>query len=190
MPRTQEKYTRTVYPYIPSSIRGVKPTWTISKPITVIQLFNTFYILRGGYYNLYIFRCSVCNTWLFFEFSSVAIPIFLLKYAWTNSKVFLLALKRMSLNYATGILVHIFLNKARVLISPTLIIKGIASGYIVSSVTITARGLFLICSSFCTLFFLEDVPACFWFALIPKCAVWNWILTKLLLCFRLELLFQ
>ena len=53
---------RTVYTCIPGSYRNFNPDWTRSKPITIVQLFTTGYLLRGGYYNLYMFRCSACNT--------------------------------------------------------------------------------------------------------------------------------
>ena len=96
---------------------------------------------------------------LIFVFSSQALTsseflsarqIFLLKSAWMNSKVFPLALKRMSLNSATAMCVHILLESIYGVIGPTSIIKGSTYQYIVGRVTIAARGVFLIHSSFCT----------------------------------------
>ena len=52
------KYTRTKYPYITGSGHYVNP---ILGP-KVIELCIPDYLLRGGYYNMYIFRCLACAT--------------------------------------------------------------------------------------------------------------------------------
>ena len=78
-----------------------------------------------------------------------------------NSKVSPRALKRMSLNSATAVPLHIVLNSSYIVISPASIIEGITYWYIVRRVRIAARGLFLIWSSFCAVLFPNDVPACF-----------------------------
>ena len=82
------------------------------------------------------------------DFSSVAIHIFSLKYVWVFVKVFLLDLKRISLNSATAVPVHIVLNNSPGGIGPTSIIEGGTSQYIVRRVIVTARGLFSMRSSF------------------------------------------
>ena len=56
------KYMRTVYPYIPVSDNYVNFAWTISKPITIRDIFTTGYLSCRGYYNLYMFRHSVYGT--------------------------------------------------------------------------------------------------------------------------------
>ena len=57
------KYTRMVYHYITGSGRCISPAWTLSKPITIIYLVTTGYILLEGYYNMHMFCHSACNTW-------------------------------------------------------------------------------------------------------------------------------
>ena len=118
----------------------------------------------------------------------VAIHIFLLKSVWMNLKILLLVLNRTLLNSATYVTMQRVLKNSHWVIGPTSIIKGINSQYIVRRVTIIERGLFFIRLSFCAVFFLNDIPDCFKFALILKCSVWNWRLTKLPLCFRSYLL--
>ena len=86
--------------------------------------------------------------------------IFSFKSAWINSKLFPLALKRMSLNSATTVPLSSVLNRYHRVIDPTLIIEGSTYQYIVKRVTITARGLLFIRSSFCDVYFLKDVPDC------------------------------
>ena len=105
-----------------------------------------------------------------------------------NSKVFPLALKRISLNYSFDVPVHIILNISHGVIGLTYIIQGSTSLYIVIRIIITSRGLFLIRSSFYGVLLPKGVPACFEFAPIPKCAVLNWRLTKLPLYCRLWLI--
>ena len=61
-PRPHVKYTRIAYPYITGSDCYVNTAWPISKPITIIELFTTAYLLRRGYYYLYMLRPSVCDT--------------------------------------------------------------------------------------------------------------------------------
>ena len=40
----------------------VNPACTGSKPITVVELITTSFLLRGGCYNIYMSRYSVCDT--------------------------------------------------------------------------------------------------------------------------------
>ena len=108
--------------------------------------------------------------------------------AWMNSKVFLLALKRVSLNSATDMPVHSVLNISHGVISTTFTIEGVTYRYIMRRITITTRGLLSIRSRFCSVFFPKDVPACFGFTPITKCTVWNWRLTAFPLCCRLEII--
>ena len=107
-----------------------------------------------------------------------------------NSNILLLALKRMPLNSSTSIPVHIVLNKLHILINPKSIIYGSTSRYIVRTVTITERFMLSIRSIFYAVFISKDVPTCFGFFKITKCFVWTWWLNKLLLYWRLYLLWR
>ena len=84
--------------------------------------------------------------------------------------------------------VYVVLKISHIVIGTTSIIEGSDSRYIVRRVTIMSRGLFSVRLSFFAIFFPKDVPDCFTFSPIKKCAVWTWRLTKLPLCFRSELL--
>ena len=59
--RPQVKYTRMIYPYIPGS-NGLLTPWNSYKPITIVELMNTSFLLRGGYYNMYMFIFKACKT--------------------------------------------------------------------------------------------------------------------------------
>ena len=60
--RPRVKYMRELYPYITSSDSYVNPACPIYEPITIIELITNGHLLCGGYYNLYMFFCSSCNT--------------------------------------------------------------------------------------------------------------------------------
>ena len=77
---------------------------------------------------------SQSSAFIFFSFQALNYlelsyerQIFLLKSAWMNLKVFLLALKMMPLNSTPAIPVHVVLNNSHRMISPKLNINGSTS---------------------------------------------------------------
>ena len=124
------------------------------------------------------------------SYFSSAIRILALKSAWMKSKVFPLALKRVSLNYTTAVTTRCILEKYYGVIEPTLTIEGSNFQYIVSRFNIKARVFVTIRSRFCDVFVPMDVPASFLFAPITKCVVWTWGLTEFPFCCSSELIFR